>query len=245
MLRFPAAALFALLAALPCAAAPCAQRTFEGSGFTVCAVDARRDELRLAWTGADGKALRGFDHLAAALGADRDRVLFAMNAGMFEEDGKPLGLYVESGAVRRPLNTRTGGGNFYLKPNGVFLVRRDGKVAVETTDAVMGEPAAPLYATQSGPMLAIDNGFNPNIAADGPSRNIRNGVGVRDAHTAYFVISDEPVSFGRLARLFRDELHCANALYFDGAISGAWIPSAQRMDAGKPLGPMVVVLKRP
>jgi uncharacterized protein YigE (DUF2233 family) len=244
MLRFLAATALALLTALPCAAAACEQRTFEGSTFTVCTYDAHRDELRLVWTGAGGKALRGFERLATELGADRDRVLFAMNAGMFEEDGKPLGLYVESGTVRRPLNTRTGGGNFYLKPNGVFLVRRDGKVAVETSDAVTGEPAPPLTATQSGPMLVIDSGFNPNITADGPSRNIRNGVGVRDAHTAFFVISDEPVSFGRLARLFRDELRCPNALYFDGAISSAWIPSAQRMDVDKPLGPMIVALSR-
>ena len=237
---------FAALLLLPARAAadPCERHVFEGSAFTVCTLDSRHDELRLAWTGGAGTALRSFDKLAAELGADKDRVLFAMNAGMFEDDGKPLGLFVVHGTVRRPLNTRTGGGNFYLKPNGVFLLRRDRAMALETSDAVMAEPAPPLLATQSGPMLVIAGAFNPNISADGPSRNIRNGVGLRDAHTALFVISEEPVSFGRLARLFRDELNCPDALYFDGSISGAWIPSQGRMDHGPPLGPMVVVLEK-
>ena len=233
-----------LIAATPALAGPCATQAFEGSSFTVCTYDARQDELRLAWTGPDGTALRGFEALGHALGADRDRVRFAMNAGMFETDGKPLGLYVEDGAVRRPLNTRSGGGNFYLKPNGVFLVTHRGTVRIETSDALTAEPAPPRYATQSGPMLVIDGAFNPQISADGPSRNIRNGVGVHDARTAFFAISDEPVSFGRLARLFRDQLHCPNALYFDGAISSAWIPSDRRLDSAVPLGPMVVVLRK-
>jgi uncharacterized protein YigE (DUF2233 family) len=34
--------------------AACDERRFEGSRFTVCAYDARRDEVRLAWRGADG-----------------------------------------------------------------------------------------------------------------------------------------------------------------------------------------------
>ena len=245
-MRSFALALAALvLLSAPASADPCERHVFEGSAFTVCTFNSRHDDMRLAWTGQSGTALRSFDKLAADLGADKDRVLFAMNAGMFEEDGKPLGLYVEGGVVRRPLNMRSGGGNFYLKPNGAFLLRRDGTLGVETSDALTNEPAAPLYATQSGPMLVIDNAFNPNIAADGPSHNIRNGVGLRDAHTALFAISDEPVSFGRLARLFRDELGCRNALYFDGTISSAWIPAERRMDVAKPLGPMVVVLARP
>ena len=244
-MRSFALALAALvLLSAPASADPCERHVFEGSAFTVCTFNSRHDDMRLAWTGQSGTALRSFDKLAADLGADKDRVLFAMNAGMFEEDGKPLGLFVVHGTVRRPLNTRSGGGNFYLKPNGVFLMRRDRTLAVETSDAVTAEPAPPLLATQSGPMLVIAGAFNPNISADGPSRNIRNGVGLRDAHTALFVISEEPVSFGRLARLFRDELNCPDALYFDGSISGAWIPSQGRMDHGPPLGPMVVVLEK-
>ena len=47
---------------------------------------------------------------------------------------------------------------------------------------------------------------------------------------AWFVISEEPVSFGRLARCFRDGLGCRNALYLDGAVSSLWDRPAGRRD---------------
>ena len=229
----------------PASAAPCETQVFDDDQFTVCRFDSRHQEMRLVWTDANRVAVRSFSRLSRILGGDSGRVRFAMNAGMFEDNGMPLGLYVERGVVRRPLNTRSGGGNFYLKPNGVFLLRRDGTVRVETSEAVTAEPAPPLFATQSGPMLVIDGEFNANIAADGPSRNIRNGVGVRDGHTALFVISEDAVSFGRLARFFRDGLKCRDALYLDGSISSLWVPSEPRQVGGFDLGPMIVVLDKP
>jgi uncharacterized protein YigE (DUF2233 family) len=66
---------------------------------------------------------------------------------------------------------------------------------------------------------------------------------VKGPKDAVFVISDDAVSFGRLARFMRDRLSCREALYLDGAVSGAWIPS-KRMDNRAPLGPMIVVLRR-
>ena len=119
-----------------------------------------------------------------------------------------------------------------------------GALRLDTTEAFTVRSDTPRWATQSGPKLVIDNQFNPQIAADGPSKNLRNGVGLRDKHTALFVISDTPVSFGKLARLFREDLGCRDALYFDGAVSSAWIPSQHRDDNAAPLGPMVVVLAR-
>ncbi|MFT3726087.1 MAG: phosphodiester glycosidase family protein [Hyphomonadaceae bacterium] len=73
------------------------------------------------------------------------------------------------------------------------------------------------------------------------SRYLRNGVGVTGERTAVFVISDDEVSFGKLARFFRDVLKADNALYFDGAVSSLWAPSINRMDSSRDLGPMVVV----
>jgi uncharacterized protein YigE (DUF2233 family) len=228
----------------PLARPACERRTFEGSPFTVCTFDARRDELRLAWRGKDSKALRGLAPLADDLGDDARRVRFAMNAGMYDADGSPIGVLVSRGATVHPLNTSNGDGNFYLQPNGVFSVDRGGAVHVEPTAAYAARRPESEWATQSGPMLVIDGALHPAITEDGPSRKIRNGVGAPDAHTALFVISDEPVSFGRFARLFRDDLHCKDALFLDGVVSSAWIPDAGRRDAGHPLGPMVVVLDR-
>jgi prepilin-type processing-associated H-X9-DG protein len=57
------------------------------------------------------------------------------------------------------------------------------------------------------------------------------------------VISNDEVSFGKLARFFRDGLKARNALYFDGSVSSLWDPANGRRDAYAPLGPMVVVFK--
>ena len=44
--------------------------------------------------------------------------LVMMNAGMFHPDHSPVGLQIIDGAVRNPINTDDGQGNF-LKPNGI------------------------------------------------------------------------------------------------------------------------------
>jgi uncharacterized protein YigE (DUF2233 family) len=93
-------------------------------------------------------------------------------------------------------------------------------------------------------MLVIDGALHPQIQNDGPSRYIRNGVGVRDEQTAFFVISSGVVSFGRFARFFRDELNCDDALFLDGSVSSLWAPQMERKDEITDLGPMVVVLSR-
>ncbi|HVV34138.1 MAG TPA: phosphodiester glycosidase family protein [Vitreimonas sp.] len=222
----------------------CVEQHFEGARFLVCPLDTRHHELRLADVGRDGAPLRNFRALEAFLGADAARVRFAMNAGMFDARGEPIGLYVENGSQQHRLNLANGPGNFHLKPNGVFWQEADGAVHVATTEAFAAREATPKYATQSGPMLVIDGALHPRFAPDGDSHYIRNGVGVRDAHTAYFVISRDEVSFGRFARFFRDGLNCRNALFLDGHVSSLWAPQLNRQDRGPALGPMVVVLNR-
>ncbi|MES1201606.1 MAG: phosphodiester glycosidase family protein [Pseudomonadota bacterium] len=224
---------------------PCVDMSFEGDLFLVCAFDSRREDLRFADRGAEGVYLRSFRALRGALGNDAARVRYAMNAGMFDDDGEPIGLYVEAGAEKHGLNTAHGPGNFHMLPNGVFSADSDGALHVETTDAYALRAPHPQWATQSGPMLVINDELHPAIQPNGASLNIRNGVGVRDAHHAFFVISEAPVSFGRLARFFRDRLHCANALYLDGSVSSVWAPARGRMDRGHLLWPMLVALERP
>jgi uncharacterized protein YigE (DUF2233 family) len=203
----------------------------------------RRD--RIALVDDDGTApLRSFERLRAYLGPRAAHLRFAMNAGMYDENGRPIGLYVEAGKQRHALSRASGGGNFGLKPNGVFAVGADGRVDIATTENWSARPRPARWATQSGPMLVIGGRLHPLFQANGPSLNIRNGVGVDGAGTAWFAISDDPVSFGRFARLFRDSLGCRDALYFDGAVSSLWDPAAGRQDRRAELGPMILVLDR-
>jgi uncharacterized protein YigE (DUF2233 family) len=216
----------------------CATRSFEGSRFTVC--EAKGSKVEVRTSGRNGP-YRNFAALQAALGPRADRIAFAMNAGMFDEAGNAIGLLVEDGKQLRAINRREGGGNFHLMPNGVFLVRRDGSAAVVTSEAYTPSKDV-LFATQSGPMLVIDGKLHPSFEHDGTSRHRRNGVGIADGGPL-FVISDGPLSLGKFARFFRDELKARNALFFDGAVSGLWDPANGRRDVTKPLGPMVVVFK--
>lgn len=213
------------------AASSCRRELFEESSFTVCAERGGAIEVR------GGK--RSF----AALGIPPERVAFAMNAGMFDEAGRAIGLLVEDGREIKAINRRKGGGNFHLLPNGVFLVRTDGTAAVITSKDY--DPADDIaFATQSGPMLLIDGKLHPKFDADGQSRYVRNGVGIAPDGTATFVISDDLVSFGKLARFFRDRVQAEDALYFDGSVSSLWDPAAGRQDSFVELGPMVVVYRR-
>jgi len=223
--------------------APCRMREFEGSQFIVCVYDAQRDELRLASRASGGSYLRGFTALADELGREARRVRFAMNAGMYNDAGAPIGLYIADGEQQHVLRLTDGPGNFHMKPNGVFWLDAAGTPHVTPSEAYAAAPPPARWATQSGPMLVIDGALHPRIQHDGPSRNVRNGVGVSDGRHAYFVISAGFVSFGRFARFFRDELGCRNALFLDGAVSSLWAPSLSRRDDDHAIGPMVVVLR--
>ena len=221
-------------------ASPCHQQLFEQARFTICGPG--DGKLRLVAAGRDEAPLRTFAAVASRI--DAGQVAFAMNAGMFDEDGRPIGLAIADGQLLHAINLRDGGGNFHLKPNGVFVVRKSGAASIVTSEAFRPSPSIAL-ASQSGPMLVIKGQINPKFDPDGESRFIRNGVGIAPDGKPIFVISNEVVSFGKLARFFRDELHARDALYFDGSVSSLWDPATGRQDAGVPTGPMIVALKAP
>ena len=225
------------------AAAACEERSFEGSRFTACRYDAARHRLEFILDGPGGAPLRSLPALENHLGTRSRSLRFAMNAGMYDEEGRPIGLYIEAGRKRRALNLRDGPGNFHLKPNGVFAVDAEGRVSVMPSHRFKRK--APLWATQSGPMLLVTGKLHPKFDQDGESRLIRNGVGVAGAGIAWFVISEEGVSFGRFARFFRDVLQCSDALYLDGTVSSLWDPGSDRQDGYGSLGPLIAVFEKP
>ena len=213
---------------------PCVREPFEDSSFTVCDPQGGAIEIR---TGH-----RSFASLQAALGGRAEEVAFAMNAGMFDDQGRPIGLMIEDGREVHRINRREGGGNFHLMPNGVFLVRKDG--SADVVESSRYEPSPDItFATQSGPMLLIDGKLHPKFEADGQSRFTRNAVGITAGRKPVFVISESAVSFGKLARFLRDRHQVRNALFFDGSVSSLWNPANSRMDSFAELGPMVVVFR--
>jgi uncharacterized protein YigE (DUF2233 family) len=242
--RWTRATLLALFCALaaPVVAAPCADLTQGGLSYTACRFDPKRDELRLFWRNGAGEALGSFGAVSASLPAG-ERLVFAMNGGMYDEGNAPVGLYIERGAELKSANTRSGAGNFHLKPNGVFFVG-GGKAGVWETSHFLAQRPPAEYATQSGPMLVINGRIHPRIHADGTSAKRRNGVGVdREGHVV-FAISNEPVTFHQFASLFRDKLGCDNALFLDGSISALYSLELSRNDFSLPMGPIIGVVAK-
>lgn len=231
------AALLLTLMANATAAATCRDATFEGDRFTLCSATADQD-LRLFLTGPDGTPYGGFAAVNSALAAQGQTLTFAMNAGMYQPDLSPVGLYIEDGTQRARLITTDGPGNFGLLPNGVFCIS-DRFAVIETRVFAATKPTC-RYASQSGPMLVIAGREHPRFLPSSDSLHFRNGVGVSaDGMTATFVISDTRVNFDRFARFFRDVLHTPDALYFDGSISRLYAPDLNRDDLGFAIGPIV------
>ncbi|WP_347311551.1 phosphodiester glycosidase family protein [Defluviimonas sp. SAOS-178_SWC] len=232
------AAAAVLLLAGAAQAESCHRLEHEGEIYAVCEAVAGED-LRLFLEDADGATIGTFERLREGLAAEGRRLVFAMNAGMYHPDRRPVGLYRSEGRDVSRLVTSAGPGNFGLVPNGVFCIRPQGFAVIETLSY---ERAAPdcRFATQSGPMLVIGGALHPKFLEDSDSRYVRNGVGVSaDGSRAYFVISDGAVNFHAFARFFRDALGVPDALYFDGNVSRLYAPEIRRDDFGFPMGPIV------
>ena len=223
----------------------CEETVFEGARAILCVADPSVHDVRLAYRGPDGAVLGSVEKAVTVLASGGQTPVLVMNAGMYHADMTPVGLYVENGAELAPLNADDGFGNFFLKPNGVFFVRRDGSAGVMETQAYRAAGLAPEFATQSGPMLVTQGALHPRFLPDGTSKYIRNGVGVRADGSIVLAITRDPVSLGSFGRLFRDVAECPNALFFDGGVSSLAWGMQMVIDAGEPAGPVVAVFERP
>lgn len=219
----------------------CESVSFESIPLTHCIADPAQHAIAMANVGPDKQPFANLAKFAASV--DTATIAFAMNGGMYGDDLKAIGYYVQNGERLRELNRANGEGNFYMKPNGVFFGTGSKWQVMGSNTFFNTVGDRPDFGTQSGPLLLVDGKLHPEVQDDGPSRAIRNAVGVDASGKAHFVISDAPVSFGQIARYYRDVLKVKNALYLDGAISSLWDPARGRMDKGR-VGPIIVVTRR-
>jgi uncharacterized protein YigE (DUF2233 family) len=240
--RLAACAIVALALGASAHAVECSSTQLDGMSATACRVDVHREDLRLLLNDATGKPLQTFAALDRSLASQGLRVTFAMNAGMFQPNYAPVGLFIADGKQLKRLNTADGTDNFTLKPNGVFFVGARGAGVIESSRFPAIAESVSL-ATQSGPLLVQAGAIHPRLSAASASRLIRNGVGVDKAGLVIFAISEDPMNLHEFARLFRDTLHCPNALYFDGNVSSVYVPARQLNIQRSLLGPMITVVE--
>ncbi|MEL6550559.1 MAG: phosphodiester glycosidase family protein [Pseudomonadota bacterium] len=226
-------ALLALLAA-PALGASCDDVTVDGDRFTVCEVDLSAHGARLFWRDGSGALYGDFSALP-------DDVLIATNGGMYHEDRRPVGHYLENGTEVVPPITSDGPGNFGLLPNGVLCLNAGRAAIIESRAYAAARPDC-TYATQSGPMLVIDGALHPRFLADSDSRKRRGGVGVsEDGQKLFIAVTGNAVNFHTFGRLFRDTLRTPNALFTDGTITRLYDRAGGRADPGPRMGPILAI----
>jgi uncharacterized protein YigE (DUF2233 family) len=194
----------------------------DGVDYRVVTLDLAHERLELHWRDADAEAFASIDGLREWGEARGRSLLFATNAGIYDQQSRPLGLYIEGGKTLRGLNTSrgtAGSGNFSIQPNGVFYVDTQNHADVVSTGNWREHPINARLASQSGPMLVINGAINPHFDAQSDSLKWRSGVCAKTPQQVIFAVSEAPVTFHAFAKLFRDELGCQDALYLDGTLS--------------------------
>ena len=190
---------------------------FRGVAFRVIALDLKRVDLKLHWKRSDGTP---YETLSAVRGEVGPDFIMATNSGIYAKDFTPLGLHVERGRQLRKLNpSRASKGNFFIQPNGVFLVGESGAKILETVEFAKQGLGGVVEATQSGPLLLRRGNINAKFKDGSTNAKLRSGVGVTHDGHVVFAIANGLVSFRDFALLFKEKLNCSDALYLDGTIS--------------------------
>jgi uncharacterized protein YigE (DUF2233 family) len=162
-------------------------------------VDPKKQDVQFYWKNDDGEIFRNIQRLKDYLIRKNRKLVFAMNGGMFKADNSPVGLFIEHRKVITQIDTSSGEGNFYLKPNGILYIDTNNKAGVCRTTA---------------------------FSQGSTNVNIRNAVGILPGNKLLFAMSRIPINFYAFASWFKSK-GCDNALYLDGFVSKIYLPEKQ------------------
>jgi len=238
-------AMLLMLSISPAHAVELHQYRYNQVSINTCHIDLQHDTLQMFWKDNTGALLGTFANLRAWLRPQGKDLACATNAGIYDKDHKPLGLYIEDGVILHKLNTRQNAyGNFYLQPNGVFIVE-DRQARIVDTVSVDNDRSYWLtnarYATQSGPIMLRNGEINSAFDPGSINMVVRNAVCIDTSHQVVLAMARNPISFYDFAQFLRDKLRCVDALYLDGSVSRIY-PSLEA-DLGPAFGAMIAVVK--
>jgi len=204
-------------------------------------VDLKKQKLRFYWKDSSGMSFNNFFNLKKEIEDKENKLIFAMNGGMYKKDFSPQGLYIENGKELSTIDTvQKAYGNFYMQPNGIFYVTyKNEGVVCKTTNF---ENSNIKYATQSGPMLLIEGGIHPKFMQGSKHLNIRNGVGILPNGNLLFAMSKDKINFYDFAKYFQSQ-NCKNALYLDGFVSKTYLPEEDWNGLGGTFGVIIAEIE--
>lgn len=219
------------------------QEKQEDKDYVIYEVNPKEQPIKMYWKDGKGSVIRSLGNLKEVLANRNEKLVFAMNGGMFEPNNAPKGLYIENDKQLQAIDTLVGGaGNFYLQPNGVFYLTKENQAQVVSTTLFQANTTI-KYATQSGPMLLVDGQVNKAFTPGSTNLNIRNGVGVKPTGEVVFALSKKKVNFYDFA-LFFQKMGCTNALYLDGFVSRAYLPSKNWKQTDGDFGVLIAVSEK-
>lgn len=220
----------------------CFNRPATSTEIVSYVADPTTQNIQLYWKDANGAILGNFKNLKNLVESKNKELIFAMNGGMYKPDLSAQGLFIENKKTRNKIDKGKGGnGNFYLRPNGVFYITDKKKAVVCETDDFKPDPEI-VYATQSGPMLLINEQIHSAFKQGSFNLNIRNGVGILPDGKIVFAISKKEINFYDFAMYFKN-LGCKNALYLDGFVSMMYLPEKNLTNTGGIFGVMIGITK--
>ena len=213
----------------------------EDNRFISYTVNPKKQNVTFYWKNQSGENFKNAGNLKIWLNKQNKELVFATNGGMYKKDNSPQGLYIENKIQKIKIDTATGNGNFYLKPNGVFYITTDKLAKICLTEDFTNTGKI-KYATQSGPMLVINGDIHPAFKENSTNLNIRNGVGILPNNEIIFAMSKKEINFYDFAAYFK-KLGCKNALYLDGFVSRTYLPEKNWIQTDGDFGVIIGVTK--
>lgn len=217
------------------------EKEINGVRYRLVEVSPKR--VKIYWKNDQGQIMRTFREVEKHLAARGENAELLINGGIFEPGGIPTGLLVQRGKTMVPINRKKGRGNFYLNPNGVFLIGSGGARVIGTDEYPLRKMKV-QEAVQSGPLLLRDGKVHPAFNQSSKNRLHRNGVGVNAEGKVVFLMSDfHSPKFPNLfdfSQAFRS-LGCKDALFLDGDISQMRMVGKSKK-AGNPFGSVIAIM---
>ncbi|MEK7949996.1 phosphodiester glycosidase family protein [Luteolibacter soli] len=226
---------------LPALAAP-EKKVVDGVTYHI--LHAKPAQVRVIWKDTQGRQIETFPQATAYLTGIGETPETLMNGGIYEPHGVPSGLLAQNTRELHPLNLADGKGNFFLKPNGIFLIGDKGAAVIDSTEYPL--PGVKVsHAVQSGPLLLRNGKVHPKFRATSTNRLHRNGIGVTKDGTVVLAMTDihspKYPNLYEFAMLFAS-LGCSDALFLDGDISQMRSGEALTKESG-PFGSFIAVVK--
>ncbi|MCL9806568.1 phosphodiester glycosidase family protein [Flavobacterium amniphilum] len=213
----------------------------EDNRFVSYTVNPKKQNLAFFWKTKTGENYQNAGNLKTWLKKQNNELLFATNGGMYKKDHSPQGLYIENKTEKSKIDTASGNGNFYLKPNGIFYITTGKSAKICTTEDFINNGKV-NYATQSGPMLVINGEIHSAFKENSTNLNIRNGVGILPNNEILFAMSKKEINFYDFAAYFK-KMGCKNALYLDGFVSRTYLPEKNWVQTDGDFGVIIGVTK--